>query len=178
MKRQHKPFDVRAALKGNPDLAKLNQGFDCTGNGSGGVLTGFEAATTIKTPNTHKSLSKASTTLKQAIKESQGKKLHRKFLEIWNELGGPELTREYQFHPIRKWRLDYVKLGDINVGIEIDGGTFIKGGHNRGFQIEKDNEKRNAATVRGWSIFVLSTSAARNREYIQTIVDFCKVGPI
>jgi hypothetical protein len=36
------------------------------------------------------------------------------------------------------------------VYLEVDGGIWIKGGHNRGAQMKKDWEKRNAATILGW----------------------------
>ncbi len=38
------------------------------------------------------------------------------------------------------------------VALEVDGGIWIGGGHNRGAQMKKDWEKRNAAAVLGWRI--------------------------
>ena len=34
--------------------------------------------------------------------------------------------------------------------LEVDGGIWITGGHNRGAQILKDWDKRNSATILGW----------------------------
>ncbi|TSA55664.1 hypothetical protein D4R42_05200 [bacterium] len=56
---------------------------------------------------------------------------------------------EYIFHPTRKWRFDLAWPGK-KVYLEVDGGIWIKGGHNRGAQMKKDWEKRNHATMLGW----------------------------
>ena len=56
---------------------------------------------------------------------------------------------EYRFHPDRKWRFDFA-WPDSRVYLEVDGGIYIAGAHNRGARIKKDWEKRNAATVLGW----------------------------
>jgi len=36
--------------------------------------------------------------------------------------------------------------------LEVDGGIWIQGGHNRGAQIKKTWEKENAAQLLGWKI--------------------------
>jgi len=58
---------------------------------------------------------------------------------------------EFRFHPERKWRFD-ICWPDDKVAIEVDGGIWISGGHNRGAQMKKDWEKRNTATSMGWRI--------------------------
>jgi hypothetical protein len=77
--------------------------------------------------------------------------------------GIPEPEFEYQFHPTRKWRFDLCwPLPPTVLGrtagplyLEVQGGIWIKGGHNRGAQMKKDWEKYNAATALGWRpIFV------------------------
>jgi very-short-patch-repair endonuclease len=59
---------------------------------------------------------------------------------------------EYKFHPSRKWKFDIAFINH-KIAIEVDGGIWIMGGHNRGAQIKKDWEKRNTATSMGWKIF-------------------------
>jgi hypothetical protein len=39
-----------------------------------------------------------------------GSKLERRFELLWRILNGPELVREFQFHPTRKWRADFAHL--------------------------------------------------------------------
>jgi len=56
---------------------------------------------------------------------------------------------EYVFHPDRKWRFD-IAFPDFLLYIEVQGGIWIAGGHNRGAQMLKDWEKYNAATELGW----------------------------
>lgn len=47
----------------------------------------------------------------------------------------------------RKWRWDFV-VGDL--AIEVQGGTWIQGGHSRGQGQERDCEKQNAAVKAGF----------------------------
>lgn len=70
-------------------------------------------------------------------------------LAFFIQAGLPAPVFEYQFHPSRKWRFD-LAWPDARIYLEVDGGIWITGGHNRGAQILKDWEKRNAATALGW----------------------------
>ena len=58
---------------------------------------------------------------------------------------------EHRFHPKRLWRMDYA-WPESKVALEVDGGIWINGGHNRGAQIVKTWEKENRANVMGWHI--------------------------
>ncbi len=77
-------------------------------------------------------------------------------LAYFKSEGIPKPELEYQFHPDRKWRFDFAwpTNGEAmffpKLYLECDGGIWIKGGHNRGAQMKKDWEKRNAATILGW----------------------------
>lgn len=63
----------------------------------------------------------------------------------------PEPFYEHHFHPERRWRFD-LSWPHNKVAVEVDGGIWIRGGHNRGAQMKKDWEKRNAAAALGWRI--------------------------
>lgn len=63
----------------------------------------------------------------------------------------PEPTREYKFHPDRKWRLDFAWINEM-IAVEIEGGVWIGGGHNRGKGYIKDCEKYNNAVILGWRL--------------------------
>jgi hypothetical protein len=67
----------------------------------------------------------------------------------FTQAGLPAPVFEHRFHPTRKWRLD-IAWPEHLVYLEVDGGIWIKGGHNRGAQMKKDWEKRNAASGMGW----------------------------
>lgn len=64
---------------------------------------------------------------------------------------GVECVREYRFHPTRQWRFDYA-IPDLRIAIEIDGGIWINGRHNRASGYLGDMEKFNAAATLGWVV--------------------------
>lgn len=59
------------------------------------------------------------------------------------------VAREYRFHPTRKWRLDLALVAE-KIGVEVDGGGFVHGGHNRGAGRRGDLEKDGEALKLGW----------------------------
>lgn len=73
------------------------------------------------------------------------------------EHGIPEPAFEFYFHPSRKWRFDLAwpngyAISKGGVALEVDGGIWIQGGHNRGAQMLKTWEKENEAVCLGWRI--------------------------
>lgn len=75
--------------------------------------------------------------------------------------GIPKPEVEYKFHPERKWRFDFAWPDNIvlrgtmikmPVALEVDGGIWIAGGHNRGAQMLKTWEKENEAVCMRWGI--------------------------
>src|SRR5947209_13588157 len=64
--------------------------------------------------------------------------------------------REFRFHPIRRWRFDFW-LPEHRIGIEIEGGVFIRGRHTRGKGYETDLRKYNEAMKMGIRVFRFST---------------------
>jgi hypothetical protein len=96
----------------------------------------------------------------------QGKKaaLEQSFLTTW-KLAYPTLpapTLQYHFHPERKWRFDFSWPDHGKVAVEIQGGSFVQGGHNRGAQQAKDYEKQNAAVLLGWRVLHFNTKQMGN----------------
>lgn len=98
---------------------------------------------------------------------------------LCRDMGIPAPTFEYRFHEQRFWRFDVAwpdcRIGDVYptrgsftkpvlLAMEVEGGIFIAGGHNRGAQIRLDHEKRNAAIELGW--FVLLCDPER---FIETL---------
>lgn len=96
------------------------------------------------------------TTNKQAYaKESP---LESRFINQWYLLGFPQLEREYQYHPSRKWRADFAHVA-ARVLIEIEGGTRNPkkpGRHNRHGGYRDDCIKYNAAQELGWLVIRLT----------------------
>ncbi len=62
-----------------------------------------------------------------------------------------ECVREYRFHEKRKWRFDYA-LPQYKIAIEIDGGVWTMGRHNRPRGYIADMEKFNEAAAHGWLV--------------------------
>ena len=69
-----------------------------------------------------------------------------KFEILWRSLGGCGLTKEYQFAPKRKFRMDYYgEWYGIKFCVELEGGVFIRGRHLRPVGFLRDMEKYNLA---------------------------------
>ncbi len=62
----------------------------------------------------------------------------------------PMPAREYQFHPERKWRIDfYFEANGRKVALEVEGGVWTGGRHTRGSGFAGDMEKYNALAMAG-----------------------------
>ena len=88
---------------------------------------------------------------------TRSSRLEAKFDFYWRGLGGPELKREFVFHPERKWRSDFAHVESRTL-IEIEGGVYINGGgrHNRPAGFIADAEKYLEAFLAGWSVVRLT----------------------
>ncbi len=73
----------------------------------------------------------------------------------------PAPTPEYRFHAVRKWRLD-LAWPEHKVYVEVDGGTWVGGRHNRGKGYEADCEKLNTAAVEGWRGLRVTTAMVKD----------------
>lgn len=62
-----------------------------------------------------------------------------------------ECVKEFRFSKTRRWRFDYA-LPDYKIAIEVEGGIWKYGRHNRATGFIKDIEKYNEATLMGWKI--------------------------
>ncbi len=82
-------------------------------------------------------------------------RLERRFEFLWLAVQGPALEREFRFHPTRKWRSDFAHIPSRTL-IEIEGGIWINGRHNRAPGFIADMEKYNEATLGGWRVFRLT----------------------
>ena len=82
-------------------------------------------------------------------------RLERRFELLWKAVGGPPLEREYRFDPKRRWRSDFAHLPSRTL-IEIEGGIWIQGRHNRAAGFLADLEKYFHAWLSGWSVVRLA----------------------
>jgi len=94
--------------------------------------------------------------------------LAAQFEQLWRHLHGPELATEHRFHPERKWRFDYAHL-DSKTAIELNGGVWKQGRHNRGHGYINDRRKINAAQLLGWTVIELTPEMINYDEVGQII---------
>jgi hypothetical protein len=83
----------------------------------------------------------------------------------------PEL--EHHFWPGRKFAFDYAWV-ERKFAIEIEGGAWIRGRHNRGKGFLMDMEKYNMAVQLGWKILRFPPG----RDHKLQEVDWCQVATI
>lgn len=76
--------------------------------------------------------------------------------------------REYRFDDVRKWRFDFA-IPEKMLAIELEGGIWINGRHNRGAGMAKDLEKYDSAMRQGWNVYRCSTEMVTNGTAIETI---------
>jgi very-short-patch-repair endonuclease len=67
---------------------------------------------------------------------------------------GWDLTREYRFHPERRWRFDFA-FPSVKLAVEVDGR-----GHFRG-KMSTDYDKQNEATRLGWRVLRFQSGQKR-----------------
>ena len=76
--------------------------------------------------------------------------------------------REYRAINGRKYRWDFL-VGSILV--EIQGGTWTKGGHSTGKGLHRDYEKNNAAVLAGWRVLYFDAEMVRSGAALGTVQD-------
>ena len=81
-------------------------------------------------------------------------RLERRFELLWRALDGPALETEFRFHPTRRWRADYAHMESRTL-IEIEGGVWMGGRHNRAAGFVADAEKYFEAALAGWRVIRL-----------------------
>ena len=100
---------------------------------------------------------KASNHTTKARKSPKSKKTRQKqprydaFCLLLRQHLGIEVVAEHRFHPTRLWRFDYA-IPSERIAIEIDGGVWIEGRHNRPKGYIADLEKFNNAAALGWRV--------------------------
>lgn len=101
--------------------------------------------------------------------EQQGEDL---FTALCRSTLGIEVVREHRFHTTRKWRFDYAVL-KYKVAIEIDGGVWAYGRHNRAAGYIADMEKFNAAAASGWVVLKFTPQQQYLPQTLELIEQAC-----
>ena len=84
---------------------------------------------------------------------------------------GKKWVTEHRFHKTRRWRFDFANI-EKKIAIEIEGGLWISGRHNRAPGMIKDIEKYNSAVCLGWRLlrYTDSKHLFKNIEQIKSII--------
>lgn len=112
----------------------------------------------------NKSLS--NTEVRQLAKRSKKDELENAFHLHWAMLYAqlPEPVRQYPvLNPKtgRNWKLDFAWPQE-KLCVEIQGGSWIRGGHNTAQGQHSDYERHNALTRMGWRIFYFNSIAMKH----------------
>lgn len=70
--------------------------------------------------------------------------------------GIPAPVREYRPFTDRRWRIDFAWPSQL-VALEVEGGTYSSGRHNRPAGFNADAEKYNALAIAGWMVLRVTT---------------------
>jgi very-short-patch-repair endonuclease len=72
-------------------------------------------------------------------------------------------TREHAFamHLGRRFRFDFAFPAEM-IAVELQGGTWVKGGHGQGMHAEKDCEKATFAALLGWRVMTFTARQVRS----------------
>jgi very-short-patch-repair endonuclease len=93
---------------------------------------------------------------------------------------GAHIEAEFTFHAVRKWAFDYAIPG-VKLAIEIEGGLWNFGRHNRGRGFQDDLDKYNSAASLGWTVFRFSTEdilKGKEIAYLREFFRYTGVGEI
>jgi very-short-patch-repair endonuclease len=101
-------------------------------------------------------------------------RLEKRFEMLWRAYSGPELEKEFRFHPVRKWRADFAHLPSRTL-VEIEGGIYVNGRHNRGAGFAADLEKYLEASLAGWRVVRLGPNELTTA-HIERLVSLVRAG--
>lgn len=90
------------------------------------------------------------------------------FLNYCNSQLGLRPVKEYQFHPVRKWRFDYAFPAQ-RVALEVEGGVHTGGRHIRPRGFLNDMEKYNTAAAMGWRVLRCTPETLRTFATIELL---------
>lgn len=82
--------------------------------------------------------------------------------------GLTEYVREYVAIPGRRFRFDFAYIQpEHRLLIEINGGTFVRGGHSTGLGIRRDYEKGNLAVQHGFRVLQFDANMVKSGEAVR-----------
>ncbi|RYL22202.1 hypothetical protein [Acinetobacter piscicola] len=107
---------------------------------------------------------RVSVSVKKERVMSEGEATLAQHLKLYNL----EFQTEFEFHPKRKWRADFLLIGKM-ILIEVEGGIWSNGRHTRGKGYQEDMVKYNSAQELGYSVYRYSTEQVKSGKAIESI---------
>lgn len=95
------------------------------------------------------------------------------FQALCEAAGLPEPVKEFRFHPLRRWRVDYY-FPEFGLAVEVEGGAFCGGRHTRGAGFREDLHKYNALTLQGIAMLRFLPEQVRSLEAVLVIKQFAE----
>lgn len=86
----------------------------------------------------------------------------------------PAFEREFKFDPGRRWRADFA-WPDERLLVEVEGGQWIAGRHQRGKGYFKDCDKYNAAQLNGYKVLRFTTDHIISGQAALVIANYFEV---
>lgn len=105
-----------------------------------------------------------------------GSKLEATLATQLRALHLPLPVREATFHPTRKWRFDF-SWPDRKLAVEVEGGIWTQGRHNRGAGFAGDVAKLNEATLMGWRVLRVTDRMIKDQSALVAIVRALRAFP-
>lgn len=96
-------------------------------------------------------MNKANSKIFKSEQDEGRKRIFRALMEDVARQAKTPVVFEYRFHPTRRWRFDCA-FPERMVALEIEGGVWVQGRHNRPCGFEKDRAKYNEAALMGWMV--------------------------
>lgn len=87
---------------------------------------------------------------------------------LWSAWGIPEPTPEFRFCGDRKWRTDFAWT-DERLALEVEGGLWVKGRHNRPKSMIDEMSKYNRLAMIGWRLLRCTPQQLESGEIMGTI---------
>jgi hypothetical protein len=107
--------------------------------------------------------------MSQALTQKTNSEIEDRFLNQLRAARLPLPETQVEFHPKRKWRLDFA-WSTWMFAVEINGGTFVSGRHNRGAGMRKDRIKIAEAVLAGWTVLEFTGEQVTDGEALVYVI--------
>ena len=91
--------------------------------------------------------------------------------------GAGQPKTEYRFHDTRRWRFDFA-WPEYRLAVEVEGGQWVNGRHQRSKGYEGDCEKYNEAALDGWKVLRFTGDMVKDGRALATLISALRVADL